>query len=87
MPSWWEGEAPTEPSVLRSLQERSCTRHDPPACIAGARVAYFSRCSHVGAIGFDGEVAFAAARRGPRLATLNIREPNIKANDELALAA
>ena len=40
-----------------------------------------------GAIGFDVLVAAVVARRGPRLASLNVREKNTKANTELALAA
>jgi hypothetical protein len=44
-------------------------------------------CLCLGAIGFDVVVEAAVARRGPRLASLNFREKNTKANDELALAA
>jgi len=40
-----------------------------------------------GRTGFDGHVGAGVARRGPRLASLKNPGKNIKANEELALAA
>ena len=56
---------------------------EPPGVI----IPVFVRNDIVGATGFDVLVEAAVARRGPRLASLNTRENNTNADNELALAA
>ena len=51
--------------------------------VTGHRSPFFD----MGALGFDVDVEAIAACRGPRLASLNIRDKTIKANTDLALAA